>query len=253
MKKLTIYFCRKEIQSFEECLRPKTQNRQYVLVKTTAPLDGTDYQIYIVKGEPKQPKWLSFVKGYIEEAEVADVTNRTCSMVILLKLQTTDGPRICAVSNGFGYHIINRDTVEPNFGLITTLNCVNPKKIKSMDTRSLGIQTLQKREASNLFTDLGEFAFEFDSEILQIISGACSDTSIGTRMSGSDSLGLTTDVIFSDVPSKCLVVYEKFKLDVYKTKFEFIDHIKYEKDSNIINALDAILGSVPVNGEGISS
>jgi uncharacterized protein (TIGR04141 family) len=159
-------------------------------------------------------------------------------MVILLKLIAQDGIRFFAVSHGFGFHIINKERIESNFGLITTLNSIDPARIKSIDTRSLGVQTIQKREASNLFTDLGEFAFAFDSEILQIISGACNDRALGTKLSGSDNLNLSADLVFEELPEKCLAVYDRYKLDSYKAKFDFVDHIRHEKDPSILDILD---------------
>lgn len=239
---INLFLCKEGIQSFQDCLKPKTLKRQYDLLTSTSP-NGIEYQICLVKGESKEPAWLSFIKDYVDPSDIDDVTNRTCSLVVFFKVNTADGERIFAISNGFGFHILDKDKVEPNFGLITTLNCINPLKIKTVDTRSLGIQTLQKREASNLFTDIGEFGFEFDSELLQTISGACSDPSIGTRIGGIDNLKLSTSssVPFAEIPQKCKAVYEKFKLDSYKTKFEFIDHIKHEKNSQILDRLDSQL------------
>ncbi len=237
--RLNMFLFKSIVNSFEQCLKPKTEKRQYDLLTTSTSLLGCDYQIYIVKGEEKQPKWLSFIQEYVEEQEIEDVLNKTCSMIILLHVDVTPTERrFFAISHGFGFHILNKERVEPNFGLISTLNSVDPTRIKSVDTRSLGIQTIQKREASNLFTDLGEFAFEFDSEILQIISGASYDSTLGTKLSGSDNLHLTTEVSFANLPSKCRAVYEKYGQSVYREKFDFVDHIRYEKDPQIIAELD---------------
>jgi uncharacterized protein (TIGR04141 family) len=241
--KLNIYLFKKDVQKFENCLKPKTKSRKYDMLQTIKTVENIEYQICVVKGEEKKPKWLAFIEDYVQPTDINDIINRTCSMVILFKIQTNDGQRLFALCNGFGYHIIDKGKTEPNFGLITTLNCIDYTKVKSADTRSLGVQTLQKREASNQYTDLGEFGFEFDSELLQTISGALSDKTIGTKMGGSDNLLLSTSapVPLDEISFKCLTVYEKFKLDEYKKNFDFIDHVKHEKDPNIIALLDVML------------
>lgn len=241
--KLNVYLCKNDVQEFESCLRPKTKSRQYELLPTTKEIENVEHRIYVVKGDSKIPKWLSFIEEYVSPDDIKDIQNKTCSMVILFKVETADGKRIFAVCHGFGYHIIDKTKIEQNFGLITSLNCVDRKKIKSMDTRSLGVQTLQKKEASNLYTNLGEFAFEFESEILQTISGALKDKTVGTKMGGTDNLLLSTStpILIEEIPSKCLTIYEKFKLDTYKESFAFVDYIKYEKDKNIIATLDNLL------------
>jgi uncharacterized protein (TIGR04141 family) len=240
--KLNVYLCKNDVQEFEPCLRPRTRSRQYDLLPTTK-IENVDHRVYIVKGEAKKPKWLSVIENYVSQDDIKDVLNKTCSMVILFKVQTVDGQRIFAVCHGFGYHIIDKTKIEQNFGLITSLNCVDRKKIKSMDTRSLGVQTLQKKEASNLYTNLGEFAFEFESEILQTISGALIDSTVGTKMGGTDNLLLSTStpIPLESIPAKCITIYEKFKLDTYKENFAFVDYIKHEKDKSTIERLDNLL------------
>jgi uncharacterized protein (TIGR04141 family) len=240
---LNIYLFKPEVTKFSDCLKPQTKNRKYLLINTTTVFNDVEFQIYSIKGEEKKPGWVSFIEGYVPQNEIEELYNRTCSLLILLKVQTIDGSRIFALSHGFGFHVLDKDILEPNFGLNTTLNCIDPKKVKSLNTRSLGVQSIQKREASNLFTALGEFEIERESEILQSISGACTDSLVGTRMSGVDNLKLSTSekLTLVDIPEKCSIIYNSYKLDTYKSNFEFIDQVKHEKNSDLVNQLDNLL------------
>ncbi len=138
--------------------------------------------------------------------------------------------------------LFHRDKIEPNFGLKTTLNSIDAKKIKSMDVKSLGVQTLQRKEASNLATDFNEFGFEFDADILRVIAGNCVDPVLGMKIGGSDNLTLTTEVVnFTDLASKCEQLYDGYIQTTYQQDFAFIDYVQYERISTTVALLDDCL------------
>ncbi|NRD47631.1 DUF6119 family protein [Corallococcus exiguus] len=236
--KLNLTLFREEIDSFEGCLRGTTGNRTYQSSKSTKKLVDADHKIYFLKTEARPPKWLKFIESYVSSKETEHLSNHTSSALILLKVTTHEGPRFFGMSAGFGHHFINKDNIELNFGLITALNSVDPAKIRTVDSKKLGVQTLQKREASNLETKLGEFGFEFDSEILHIVSGTCIDDTLGARIGGSDSLNLHTRLTFEELPEKCATLFKRYRSDAYKQAFSFIDHVKQEKNSRIKQLLD---------------
>ncbi|AKF86289.1 hypothetical protein MFUL124B02_24485 [Myxococcus fulvus 124B02] len=228
--RLNISLFQEHIQDFKQCLRPQTAKRNYESIKAGQHLPGAEYDIYLVKGGTNTPKWLPFIQEYVQTAAVEDLANVINSAVALFKVKTNKGMRIFALAIGNGHHLINRELIEPRFGLLTTLNGVDPKRIKLVDSKRIGIQTLQKREASNLETELSDFGFEFDAELLHVVSGACADEKLGTKLSGSDSLQLTDKVEFKNLPAKLKHLHTVFLADTYKTRFAFIDHIKFEKD-----------------------
>ncbi|RKG52033.1 hypothetical protein D7X30_35010 [Corallococcus sp. AB011P] len=236
--KLNLTLFREEIDSFEGCLRGTAGNRAYQPSKSTKKLLDADHKIYFVKTEPRPPKWLKFIESYVSTKETEHLSNHTASALVLLKVTTHEGPRFFGMSAGFGHLFINKDNIELNFGLITALNSVDPTKLRTIDSKKLGVQTLQKREASNLETKLGEFGFEFDSEILHIVSGTCIDETLGARIGGSDSLNLHTKLDFEELPAKCATLFKRYRSDSYKQAFSFIDHVKLEKSSRIKQQLD---------------
>lgn len=236
--KLNLTLFREEIDSFEGCLRGTTGKRAYQPSKSTKKLVDADHRIYFLKTEARPPKWLKFIESYVSSKETEHLSNHTSSALVLLKITTDEGPRFFGMSAGFGHHFINKDNIELNFGLITALNSVDPTKLRTVDSKKLGVQTLQKREASNLETKLGEFGFEFDSEILHIVSGSCVDETLGARIGGSDSLTLHTKLDFEELPAKCVALFKRYRSDSYKQAFSFIDHVKLEKSSRIKQQLE---------------
>lgn len=236
--KLSIYLLKSTVSDFSQSLKPESPTRHYQSIRGTHVAEGFEYEVYLVASEPKQPKWVRFIQDHVDYSTIVDLLNISHSMLILIKVQTIDGLRFFAISGTHGYHIINKNYIEPNFGLRTTLNTVDHNKLKLLDTRSIGVQTKQKREATNIDAGIGDFAFEFDTEILRIVQGACVDDSIGSRIGGSDSLQLTTPITFSSLGRLCRDVYSKYKLETYKEHFEFIDYIEFEKDTSIISILD---------------
>ncbi|MCP3060136.1 TIGR04141 family sporadically distributed protein [Myxococcus sp. K38C18041901] len=239
--KLNITLFSKEIQDFDSCLRKSSPSRLPKSIRSNKKLPGAEYDIYLLKAQPNPPKWLPFIHAHVQPGAVADIANAANSALILLKVETPEGLRIFAIAIGHGHHLINKDVIEPQFGLLTTLNGVDPERLKLVDSKRIGVQTLQKREASNLETKLADFDFEFDAELLHIVSGACADEKLGTRIRGSDSLLLTSKLDFEALPEKCLSIHKTFREDTYQKKFSFIDHIKPEKSARTLDKLDSKL------------
>ncbi len=106
MKKLNIYLCKRTVATIEECLKPLTEKRHYEPVRGNRDANGMDYEVYLVRGERKTPKWMGFVEPYIDVELLGELENITNSLVIFVKANTSDGERIFAISEGFGYHII---------------------------------------------------------------------------------------------------------------------------------------------------
>lgn len=230
--KLNISLFKRDIQDFKDCTRhPAGRSNHKSITPKSKKKSPFEYDILLAKGRPNEPKWLPFIKPHVDPDEVSNVKNTVNSAVILLKLKMPDGYRIFAVCTGHGHHLLNKDVIEPQFGLLTTLNGIHPERLKLVDSKKIGVQTLQKREASNLETKLADFDFEFDAEILHVVSGACADENLGTRMSGSDSLHLTSKVDFEALPETCRRIYETFRSEKYKQHFSFIDHVKLEKSA----------------------
>lgn len=243
--KFNIYLFKENVTSFNHCIRPSTTERSYQSIRGEHTLIGAEYEVYLVKGRPKEPDWIKFIRNHVDENKLSGVKNKTNSILIVLKIDTIEGNRFFAISCGHGYHLINREMIEFDFGLLTSLNCIEPNKIKSIESRSLGAQVIQNHEASNAEAKINEFGFEFDSDILRSVSGVCSDQALGTHITGSDNLCIKAKIGFAELADMCRESFAKYNLDIYQNNFKFIEFLKYEKDPSIISALnDSLVDSI---------
>ena len=239
--KLNIYLFKDGVASIDHCIKTSKSGRNYKKIRGGHTLVGAEYEVFLDKGEPKEPDWINFIRNHVDEDKLRGVKNKTCSLLIVLKTDTIEGDRFFAISCGHGYHIINKEMIEFNFGLLTSLNCIEPNKIKSIESRSLGVQVIQNHEASNAEARINEFGFEFDSDILRSVSGVCSDEALASQITGSDNLCITSKIGFTELADKCRESFAKYRLDIYQQNFKFIDFLKYEKDPSIISSLDDYL------------
>jgi uncharacterized protein (TIGR04141 family) len=239
--KFNIYLFKENVTSFGQCIKPSTPNRHYQSIRGEHTLRDLDYEVYLIKGKQKEPEWVQFIRNHVDETKLSGIRNKTNSVLIILKTDTIEGDRFFAISFGHGYNLLNKEMVEFDFGLLTSLNCIEQNKIKSIESRSLGAQVIQNHESSNTEAGIDEFGFEFDTDILRSVSGVCSDQVLGSHITGSDNLCIKAKIDFIELAEKCQDSFAKYNLDTYQQNFRFIEFLKYEKDPSIINSLDNYL------------
>jgi len=249
--KLTLYMFKESVQEFSECyLDVDSDGKKLKLIEINSDktLDGVeDYKILYLKGKQELPSWVSFIDEYIDPAQKEKLFNKVDSALILLKVQLEAGFRFFATSGGYGYHLINEDNVEPNFGLYTALKTLSAEKIKLIDSVRLGMQTRQKREVCNISSNVNEFDFECDSEILKMISGDCKGSPIADKISGTDNLKITGEIEFSGISEKCRRAFNTYKYEALPPSFRFIEYIQPVKDEKILAALNNSLADAFFN------
>jgi len=228
--KLSFYLFNESVQNFSDAVKPEKtegQNPEFVQVNLlpSVPFDGI---AFFQKNRPTPPKWLEFISPYVEIDDVEDIQNQTNSFLLLIRNQD----RIFAVTTGFGFAAIDRSKLETNFGLRTTLNAIAPDKIKSIDARNIDLVTRQTKTYLNRNSELREFDFEAQDELLSRIAGQPRDDTIGRKMSGADSLAITYDADFNGLGDKCTELLNLYLSDKYKETFDFIDNVQVIKNQS---------------------
>lgn len=90
--------------------------------------------LFLQMSNPKPPIW----KTYFGITE--DINNQLQGAVLFLPIRVvksdlTENYRYFAITFGHSYHAISRKSIDHNFGLITTLNALDPEQsIRSIDT-----------------------------------------------------------------------------------------------------------------------
>jgi uncharacterized protein (TIGR04141 family) len=241
--KLTFYLFNDDVKNFSDAL-DQTKLSQEDGFKEIELVENLPFEAkaYFQQNKKTKPNWLDFITDYVKinAEEIFSISN---SFLLLIKSNN----RIFAVNCGFGFTVLNRKNLERGFGLKVVLNEIDPQKIKSVDAKNIDTNTKQKRVLINRNSPLYEFDFDFDEDLVNIISGEPSDLALARKLMGSDSLNITADLKFPELGDKCTQLLDSFKKDDYRKNFEFIDHLQAVKNDDTIKNLEALLKAALAN------
>lgn len=203
------------------------------------PIDHAGLQGHLVLGSPAQrrPDWLSFLEE-LRGDEIDYEGNRHISAVLLIRR----GDRAYALTFGFGRHLLDREATEPDFGLRTAAGLIDPNAIASVDSRAFEATVLQVRRQSSRGTGTRAIGLDVGREMLRAIAGQLLDDSLGTRITGSDSLGLTAALSASALGPRLDLVGEAYDEKRYVRWFKYLDRWQRLRATDPVHAeLDEIL------------
>ncbi len=132
---------------------------------------------------------------------------------------------------GMTYHQLIENSYEYDFGLRTTLNTLDPEKIKSTDVlepESAKRERIQSPTASNLtFFDINQ-----DESIVKKLTGAVRSEfkDILTNITGSNSLRITSKNEPNEITGLCIKLLEIYNREDYLKSFPDIQNILPLKD-----------------------
>lgn len=234
--KLSFYLFESSVDTFEAAVdEAKLEGEAaYQQVEITAELDF-EAQAYLQKNRQTTPKWIQFFDAHLDLPD--DIKNANNSLLFLIKVRQ----RFFAVTAGYGFAAINRQRIEPDFGLRVTLNTIDKEKLKGVDSRRIDTRAAQKRLLVSAEGPLGEFDFDVDEDLISMVSGTPRDGALARRLVGGDSLSLTGDYTLPDLGAKCEALLDAFESNAYQQDFEFIDHLRLVKDKPLCQTLQAIL------------
>lgn len=149
---------------------------------------------------------------------------------------------------GMTYHQLNENSYEYDFGLRTTLNALDPDKIKSTDIlepESAKRERIQSPTASNLtFFDIRQ-----DESIVKKLTGAVREEykDILTNITGASSLRITSKLEPSEIIGLCERILEIYNSNDYIKYFPDIQNIIPVKDPSKLLELNNVLLEAFVN------
>ena len=193
--------------------------------------------LYYKSNHEVRPKWLDNFFG--EDIVCQGVLTKSASAVILYELNVGENEsRIFAVCFGFGRSLLESNVIEKRFGLLVTLNSVDPKKLRSVDINSLEAVPLNNRIQSSALSGISNFNIDVDKDLLKSITGKADGGILNGTLSGADSLSVSTDNKYDEMDDFLIHCYYLYKSEHYKEDgFEWIDQIQGIKDTAIIEHL----------------
>ena len=195
--------------------------------------------LYYKNNQPVSPKWVnSFLKGEYVGSE--SLQGKSVSAVILYQIDVGENVhRIFAVCFGFGRSLLDPNVVEKRFGLLTTLNCVDADKLRSIDINSMEAVPLNNRIQSSILAEIRNFNIDVDKDLLKSVTGKASGEELSGTISGADSLSVSTDKSYDEIEGFLKHCYHLYKSDHYREAgFDWINQIQEIKDKTLIERLD---------------
>lgn len=242
--KTTIYMFNKTVKTFNDVIKQEKLSGDDPYFEVH-PIKELPYEAkFYFQKRIKEPKWVTFIENYFD-IEKMELENNTCSFIVLLK---TNG-RFFAITKGFSSHLFDRSKLENHFGLKVCLNEIDPESIKCLDSKSLETNTKHKRVVVSSNSFLGDFDFNADAELLNLVSGIPLNSEIAKSMTGSDPITFTNDDIdLENLEVYCQKLLQSFNKKTYEEHFKFIDYIRSVSEEEKIEQLNQILLSDLFNG-----
>jgi uncharacterized protein (TIGR04141 family) len=180
----------------------------------------------------KPPSWASFFEGYVDPREFGKVSSSSAVLLVPVR------DRWMAVAFGQGRHLLAPDAFEDRFGLRVALNCIDEKKIRSIDKQTFDAIARHTLEQATHEATAGEFGFDIERDLLRAVTGTPRNNDYGKRMSGMDALNVSVRNQLNDLYDLLEIYQRKFFDDSYRDPFPWVDQIAYVSDPTLETSLN---------------
>lgn len=229
--RLTIYLLR-DISVAEDAITADKKHTTLAL----DPSSGMQGSFFYSARPSSRPPWLTFVQPLLSGPQLS-LTTSSASGLLVLKV---DG-RFFAFTFGYGRSFLDLSKVEHQFGLKVALNRIDPRHIRSLDTKTFEDMVVTKNTQASKSSELPTFGVDVSRDMLRAVTGEPRDKSFAKRLSGSDALVVNLEIAPADLPKLCSELLLAFGEDSYKTDFEWIDHLALVSDTTITDQLNRLL------------
>lgn len=196
---------------------------------TALPDGGT---LFILDAERKHPWWRSYF-GIQEE-----LWQQFKGAILFLPV----GDRCFALTFGHVLHHMKDEAYEYDFGLIVTLNSVDPKELKSADMIEPG-PARRRRTQVPVSTELTYLDFDGNSEIIKSLTGKVKAEykDLFSNATGSASLKISMKIDPGELAERCERLLALYDSEDYKETFPNIQNIVPVRDPAEVNRLNQLV------------
>lgn len=193
--------------------------------------------LYILDREPTEPWW----KEYWGITKELPQTLKGAIVFLPVKLKQDDVEleRFFVLTYGHTYHYLHDDAYEYDFGLRTTLNTLDPDKIKSTDILSPE-NAKWERIQSSVNASWTFFDFHQDESIVKKLHGAVKKEygEIFKNVTGSASFKFNSSKQPHELKELCSKLWNIYQSNAYETSFPDLQGIVPVKDPSLILELN---------------
>lgn len=227
----SIHLGRPVVKKFEDFLTDNAAaNSKKINPRAGFPLEAA---LFYSSRPPQPPSWAKLLDNYL--AIDGAIKTSSVSAVLMFKHKN----RVFACAYGFGHTLLDADKRENEFGLLVAANSLSDENVKLVEKANLGSVIRDATQAAGL-TKLAEFNVDRALSLIRKLSG--SSSKVGSALSGSSSITLTSDHEPSELGKLADILLQLFEDTAYqKTGFGIIDKIKPVRDIALTDTLDRAL------------
>lgn len=230
-QRLTLYLLQ-GVQEPGEALDPE----QAPSLVALAPTSGLDGAFFWSSRPPSAPAWVGYVAPALS-AVPSHLKSSSASGMLVFK---TAG-HFFAATFGYARGFLDQSKIVRQFGLRVVLNTINPREIRSLDTKTFEDMVVARTTQASRSTSLPVFGVDVSRDILRAATGEPREPRYGKRVSGADAIVLNLDGTVTDLPSICADLLDAFASTSYKDEFSWIDDLAIVHAPATIHALDDAL------------
>lgn len=188
--KVTISLIREGIENINEIVQIDKCEHQEI--------NGVGVFFY-KRSAPQSPSWLGFFEGLLQEEQLC---NSFAQGLLVVSRTTVDGNRFFAISFGYGRNLLQPNIIDSRFGLITALNSIDEKQLRSLDINTLESVPKIDRVQSSRLTEMNEFDVDQERDLLRSVTGKTSTAMkdhFGNTVTGASSLNISTEKTITNI------------------------------------------------------
>jgi len=232
-ERLNIFLLKSGI-SRQHAIRPDAGNLMSFPISEEFDFEG---EIKVKVSHASPPGWKRFVESGTHE-DLPDLATQSAGALAVITVED----RIFCVSWGNGRHWIDEKNIERRFGMIVTLNTVDPKLIRSVDREEFETVTRMTRSQLSVASSIDSFGLDVQRDLVRSVTGTPEDPAFAAHVTGADNLVLHTVSSFAQLGAKCGEALQHYREEKYKeVGFGWIDNFVRVRDRLLVTGLEESL------------
>lgn len=194
--------------------------------------------VFIKPSNPQPPKWIDYFDGQLE---FDTLLSSSASALHLVSVVVENGDeRLFAVSFGYGYALLNKETVEERFGLKVALNQAADGGLRKLKRTAISGNSRKTDEQMPRPSSVDAFEIDVEQDLLEGVTVSGGDGLLATgSITGSDSLALSVDESVGSICDFLKSAYGVYTLDSYKSRYAWVDRILPVRSKTLQEALNS--------------
>ena len=200
--KLSIYLLKSEISKKEDIFESPAEVHEFQKY-------GDGSVAYYVPSSVHKPSWL---ESFFHERDSSDLLQANSRVVLIKRLTIDDEERTFALTFGYARSLFKEDVLEEQFGLKIILNSIETDQIRRISKSSVGSNHKQSDEQLPKNSDITEFGFDINRDLMKNVSGKSTDKLFEESiLTGGDIFSLTVERDVSNIDDFLVFCYNRYK------------------------------------------